>query len=247
MNLIQDKQGFDRFVENILPELLPNEVFFVSLSARNKYLDESERVFYGLGKTEMFSRTIVRSKEGFHSAIRKLEGELSTRLTKTGQLFPEKALVVYVNINPSCAVSAHLKYAQKMNVELEQILKAQQRGKEANYLGFKRADRILLDCFQTSTGERTYLDLDLDTKDVSYLEKLVGELTAHNVEYFVIETKSGFHVLVKRNTLNGSKLRLDLLVKSLAEESGCEIMFNKNAMIPLPGSNQAGVLVRRVG
>jgi hypothetical protein len=176
--------------------------------------------------------------------MRKLEGELGTRLTKTGQLFPQKALVVYVNINPSCAVSAHMKYMQKMNVELDQILKATQRGKQANYTGFQRADRILLDCFQTSTGERTYLDIDLDTKEEVYLFELRSKLDEHNISYSVVETKSGFHVLIMRDTLNNSNLRLDLLVKNLAEKSGTEVMFNKNAMVPMPGTLQAGKLVR---
>lgn len=246
MNLIQDVNEFENFIENVMPPLLSNEVYFISLSARNKYLTESERAFYGLGRTEMFCRTIIRSKDDWAKAIRKLEGELSTRLTRTNQLFPEKALVVYVNVNPSDAVAAHLLYTDKMNHELEMMTKATVRDKEPNYTTFKFADKTLLDCFQVSTGERTYLDLDIDTKEEQYLNKVRRVLDSGNVSYFAVETHGGFHVLVKRETLNKSNVRLDLLVKELAKESGKEIMFNKNAMISVPGTLHGGFLVRVV-
>lgn len=245
MNLVQDVQQFQNFIDNVLPSLLPHEVYFVSLSARNKYLTERERDFYGLGRTEMFARTLVRRGD-WGKAIRKLEGELATRLTKTGQLIPERALVVYVNINPSDALAAHFKYINEVNRQLEEVTKATVRDKSPNYTPFTFAEKTLLNCFQVCTGQRTYLDLDIDTKEERYLSKVRSVLDSKNVSYFVVETHGGFHVLVKRETLNKSNVRLDLLVKELARESGKEIMFNKNAMIPMPGTKQAGHLVKLV-
>jgi len=244
MNLIQNKRQFENFINNILPPLLDNEVYFVSLSARSKYLTEYERKFYGLGNTTMFARTLVRSKNDWPKAMRSLEGDLQTRLTKNGFLFPQKALVVYVNINPSDSVTAVLNFERQMTVEVSQMVKAQMRGKEANFLSFKRADRMLLDSFQTATGERTYLDIDMDTKDEKYLNAMRDELLGHGVEHYIIETHGGYHFLVKRATLNKSGYGFDLLVKELANDSGVEIMFNKNGMVSIPGTLHSGFLVK---
>ena len=60
--MIVDQEQYDAFIE-WLPELQHDETYFLSLSARNKYLTDEEREFYGLGRTEMFSRFVARDKE----------------------------------------------------------------------------------------------------------------------------------------------------------------------------------------
>ena len=48
------------FFDEVLKPLGPTEVFFLSLSARNKYLSEEKRDYYHLGRSEMFAKSIVR-------------------------------------------------------------------------------------------------------------------------------------------------------------------------------------------
>lgn len=246
--LIDNKQEFDNFTQNVLPPLGAGEVYFVSLSARNKYLTDGERKFYGLGRTEMFARTLVRSVGDWPRVMRRLEGELETRLTKTGVLVPKSAVVVYVNVNPSSSVAAHLHYTEQMQKEIEQLMLAMQRNKTPNMESFTFADKRLLDAFQTSVGNRYYLDVDVDTKDVNCLRTLTDNLNDHGVQYHVVETHGGFHVLVVRESLNGTRLRLDLVVKQLATVYNTEVMFNKNGMLPMPGTLHAGfpVTVKKV-
>lgn len=42
MNLIHDKEMFNNFTQNVMLPLQDGEVYFLSLSARNKYLTAEE-------------------------------------------------------------------------------------------------------------------------------------------------------------------------------------------------------------
>lgn len=48
--LIHNREEYNKFI-NILPDLKDDEVYFLSLSARNKYLTDAERTLFGLGRT----------------------------------------------------------------------------------------------------------------------------------------------------------------------------------------------------
>ena len=91
MGLIKDRKQFDRFLE-LVPDLEKDEVYFISLSAMNKYLTYKEREKYALGRTEMFGRTVVKSKEDFDFAFKKLETNLLYKTTKNGMQIPEKSI-----------------------------------------------------------------------------------------------------------------------------------------------------------
>ena len=56
--MIEDRKHFEKFISK-LPTLRMDEVSFISLSARNKYLTNEERLTLGLGRTEMFGREIA--------------------------------------------------------------------------------------------------------------------------------------------------------------------------------------------
>jgi hypothetical protein len=61
--LLIDEDEFEKFYKHCVPELGPDEVFFISLSARNKYLTEQERRDLELGRTEMFARRLIRQRD----------------------------------------------------------------------------------------------------------------------------------------------------------------------------------------
>ena len=101
--MIANLEIFDRF-RNLLTDLKNDEVYFISLSARNKYLTDEEREYYGLGRTEMFARTLIRDKYDMEYPMRKLKSALGYKRTKNGYEIPEKCLVTYININPSSII-----------------------------------------------------------------------------------------------------------------------------------------------
>ena len=58
MSLLYSKEELQKFI-NYLPQLEKDELWFCSMSARNKYLTEDERVKYDLGRSEMFAREFI--------------------------------------------------------------------------------------------------------------------------------------------------------------------------------------------
>jgi len=65
MQIIYDEDQVRQF-HALLKPLVKDEVYFLSMSARNKYLTQEERELYNLGRSEMMSRKIVKtSRTGF--------------------------------------------------------------------------------------------------------------------------------------------------------------------------------------
>jgi|GEM_PF-2215419 len=264
MTLIKDKKEFEKFV-NLLPDLKNDEVYFVSLSARNKYLTDKEREKYGLGRTEMFARTIVKRKEDWEFSMNKLATNLLYKTTKTGMKIPEKALVVYANINPSSMIKAYSMFRADMNRELEQVTQSAIKGNKTNFDHFIKAERKLLNCVQKSRSYKYFIDIDFDIKDPEILNMFLGTIRDGVLNFFkdlvkfkeminVIKTHGGFHLLIKRDLMDTINLVLkdlgynfnDLVNgahKKAKEENG-EVVFNKNAMVPVCGTLQAGTLVK---
>ena len=257
MNLIQDEKQFNKFIE-ILPELQNDEVYFISLSARRKYLTDEERDTYALGRTEMFSRQIAKSKEQLREyTMKKLGMSLLYKTTKNGLQIPEKALVVYININPSSMLKAYQLFQEEMNKEMNAIINALRNNKEPNYDRTLIQKRLLMNCVQKSSGEKHYIDIDCDTKKPEVVESLTTSLSNSKIEFHVIETQGGFHFLIKKDTipnnkklkhLNIQKFNLMRIIQAARDVDGerNEIEINGNVMVPVPGTNQANFLVRMV-
>lgn len=247
MSLIIDKEQFDKFI-SILPDLKNDEVYFISLAARNKYLNESERIYYGLGRTEMFSRSIIRNKDNFEYVLSKLESSLQYKLTKNKCKIPEKTLVVYVNINPSSMIKAYFALMQEMNKELHDITFALQNNKQPNYSGIHLLDRKLMNCIQRARSRKVYIDIDFDIKDNFYIvNNLLTELSIRQILYFLIQTKSGYHVLIDLESMKDKKFNLNYEVQKCNQMTVLhygEVIINSNGMVPIPGTLQAGELVK---
>jgi hypothetical protein len=235
--LIANKKTLQFYIDYLLPELIQSEVYFLSLSARNKYLTEEERKYYGLGRTEMFSRVIVRSKQDFDKAIRQLEANHSARLTKTEQIIPEKCLVVYINVNPVSTVKAAGNFVQEFLQVQNELTISLQNQKQSNFDWFRYADRKYMNCLQQATSRKIWIDFDIDSHDYSIVRELIDSID--DVVHLSIETKSGYHLLVNQNDLNNKnagKYLFNMYNDLRKLHVDIEIMQNKNAMIPLPGS-----------
>jgi len=240
MNLIHDQQLFNSFTQNVLPPLQDGEVYFLSLSARNKYLAKEERERFKLDRTEMFSRTLCRGNWDY--AMSKMTASLSYKTTKSGLPFPKKALVVYVNINPSSMASASLEFAKNvMNVSSE-MLKSYRNGKTPNLKQLDKADRLLMNYIQKSKSVRYFLDIDVDAP-VELAEEMSTALYIYGLDHYKIRTKGGMHFLIRRDILRLRKCPLHEIVNeynaTAKELYGGEVIFNSNAMIPVPGTYQA--------
>lgn len=240
--MIVDKKQFDKFVE-ILPDLHKGEMYFISLSARNKYLTDEERIKFKLNRTEMFSRTLVKSKEDFEYAMKKMYSVIEYKTTKSGEKFPPHALVAYANVNPVSTIDAYFSFKKKMDLEFEQIYKACLNNSDRNYDGFIRIERHLQNCLQQSRSRKYFIDLDFDRlENVSNEaeERFFKKLSERNVTYYTINTHGGIHVLLRKDSLT-KEFKLHEEVKKLQDSNFYkEVDFNKNDMVPIPGTIQAG-------
>ena len=244
--LVKDKSHFTRFVTEVMKPLLPGEKYFISLSARNKYLTEEERRYYNLGRTEMFGRTLGNGDWDFTMA--KLAANLQYRTTKSGMSYPDKALVVYVNINPSNSVQACGRFAQKVVEMQNELMNGFLNGKTPNLDSFTKGDRLLMNFYQKTPGTRHYLDVDVDGSYALTVE-LTNALDDSGTKHHLIKTRGGYHVMIDRISRNKTKFPVHEVVQSLHKEAKAvdgEVIINGNAMVPMPGTLQGGTLVELV-
>lgn len=247
--LIQDKDTLDRFV-NLLPDLKEDEIFFLSCSARNKYLTEEERIEYKLSRTEMFSRETSRDKEGIYKALQRMEVSLQYRKTGNGKDIPEKCIVVYMNINPSSMIKSYLDFQNKINKEMEQVVMSFKNGNQPNYERLLRLPQQLNNSIQVSQSRKYFIDIDIDLYDITYKDMLVDivkEFVGNNAfgeKLNFISTKSGIHLLIKKDDIPFKYNLMSLVERIRAFNPVKEAEFNKNNMLPTPGTGQANHVVR---
>ena len=99
MQLLYDKTELEKF-HKLLKPLEGDEVYFVSMSARNKYLSAEERASFDLGRSEMMGRKIIKSSD-FESYFRTIRSYEHTWYGRSGAELSSKCLIVYANINVS--------------------------------------------------------------------------------------------------------------------------------------------------
>ena len=242
-NFIYDEAEVDKFF-SLLSPLKTDEVYFISLSARNKYLGKEEREFYSLVRTEMFARRLVRQDRHIKS-IRTLETNDGSYLTKNGKNIPAKCIIVYANINPSSGIKAYKMFQDTTMNDVFQSIDNPDIMKNFNKLDVK-----LMNAFQKATGTRTLIDIDFDIpeegKDI--LDIFLSYMKAGKVEYHVIKTHSGYHVLLNKNTINFNYTKHVQEANDQAQDiygtDHVEVVVNKNAMVPVPGTLQGGHKVK---
>lgn len=247
-SLIRNSLQYERFV-NFLPDLERDEVYFLSLSARNKYLTDDEREKYDLGRTEMFSRHIAFDKDGIELALRKMQADLAVRRTRNGSEIPEKALVVYFNVHPSSTVKAYRRFSEQMDRHYEEAFLGTLNGSEAPdmWIPFHRMRTNLMNHIQKAFSRKLVVDIDIDGEDAEQSKDLMWQvrdfLTYHDCHYMIIQTQGGYHMLVPTKYL-GKHVPLYQKLNELDNTTEGEVKFNSNAMVPLPGTLQAGKLVQ---
>jgi hypothetical protein len=256
-NFIYNIDELKFFYDNVFPELLPSEVGFISVSARNKQLNEEERTKYHLGRTEMFDRKLIRKKswEHFLAKIKRYETVKGSYLTKNLQAVPEKCMILYININPSDTLKALKEFNETLNnyyFELSTIATQGSKKKSVEDIlyRFNKSEILLHNCYQKNRGTKHWIDFDMDVPHECNLPKLMKSFLDDLIpKYFWVQTKGGYHLLVHiksftKGNLGFNPKKITDKAKELysefdSEDSNPEIILNKNAMIPIPGTYQA--------
>ncbi len=242
-NLICDINQYQRFI-NLLPELENDQVYFLSLSARNKYLSKEQRDFYCLGRTEMFCRKTAKSKDQIEKRLMEMAFELQYKRTGSGKLFPKEALVVYFNINPSSMRAAYNSFRAIMNNCEWETAQALLGGRHPSYEPYLKMNRRLMNCIQKERAYRYFVDIDIDTGSAP-TETIVKSVHFNKLlqKGIGVKTKSGYHILFKVGDMSREINESVRMTHNFFATYHGEAAFNINAMIPLPGTQQAGELV----
>lgn len=249
IKIVYDEEELKWFFDNVLPELSPTEVYFISLSARNKYLSKKEREFYALGRTEMFQKTIVRKREWekFKRTVYKFECNEKGYTTKNDMPIPQKTMVCYININPSDTLVALKNFSDLLNeYNLEMASLLQSGGNKENFFNrLNKVDNNLLTYYQQATGKKHYIDIDFDLtmKNEGFINEISNYIESRGIStYFWLDTHSGYHLLVKKEEVKFNIQEVSNYAVSFATSNGFfnpdtdEVIVNKNAMIPVPGT-----------
>lgn len=249
--LVANELELQYFIDNIMPELERDEVYFLSLSARNKYLTAEERVEFDLGRTEMFSRQVAYDKDGIIMALSRMEADLAIRTTRGGKDIPHKCLVTYINIHPSSTLKAYTAFKNQLDSHYNETFMAVMNGKTANYEPFLRSRTHMMNHIQRSTSRKLWIDIDIDSEDRTAADSITEHLLVHDIRFATVYTQGGIHLLVNKESLSvaskaSNAVQLWKYIKNVNDElkaSGGEAKFNDNAMVPLPGTYQAGKMV----
>lgn len=232
-----------------VPPLKPNEIYFVSLSARNKVFDEEQREFFKVGRSEMFAKQQIRKDEykEFLKHIKRFEVRKDAYLTKSDKPYPAKCLVVYWNI---CPVDIYKAMKDQVNYLLElqssltdSALKNSKAALDDNFYKVRKSFDTCQSLFARNFGTKYWIDFDIDLPDGIYVEdydkiyKVIEPFGKGN--FMFIQTGGGIHCLIKRELI---KENPDNICKRILEvvPNAKEVVRNKNEMIPLPGTFQYG-------
>ena len=251
INLIYDEEELKRFISLLPDKSSEDEAYFISLSARNKYLTDEERKIYELGRTEMLAQNIVSNKESLMRHYKRfccMEGGYTT---KNGKSIPDKTLVCYTNLFTSSGIKALQEFNEANNNIIFEMAIAGSNGNDitGSLKAISKSNKRLIDCYQRNKGTSKWIDVDFDIpKDSDFLNVFRTEMLnkCKELEYFIIETKSGYHFCFNRKTVKFNYTELVYNLNDELSESGCggEIVINKNLMVPTAGTLQGGFPVR---
>lgn len=240
--LIYSKEQIRNFIYRIFPDLVDDEVLFISLSSRAKYLTEDQKADgMVINRNEMFHRRyfngdkealyfkIIDYLESVNLASKYVKDVEYDRLldfhTSSGRMIPLNTVSVYINVNPSSMMRA----ASNLGSEIMKKMIT------TDYDWFMRLQSKLNTEVQKARSRREFVDIDFDevSEDVvTYVRNIIG---GH-----MIQTHGGYHLLIpKKNLTKGYNLQ-EILEKTKSKFDSKEILINKNAMIPLPGTYQGG-------
>ena len=232
-NLIHDTNQIKMFV-NLLEDPTSDESYVLSLSARKKYLTKEEQELYKMKGKEMFLRQICNMKDEYLKQVRRyccMEGSSTTR---AGEDLPSHSLIIFANINPSSYKHAFVKFQTKM---LEYLV-------EGNDQKIKSLTTTFNTEIQRTRSRKIWIDVDfdIDKNNIGSLQAVIIKLKSQGVEYHVIETKGGFHLMMRRETVKFNYPELIAFFHKLesTQNSKYEVIINKNDTVPLPGTYQEG-------
>jgi len=226
--IVNNYQELESFIQ-FLPELEDNETYYFSLIARGRYSPQSA---LGSNKNFLQLKRFTATKDKIFEKIKQLECEVGSYTVK-GNVIPQEALVVYMNINPRDQIRAARQTFQKLSEMF-----SQNRASEI------KVNSVAMTELHRATGRKLFYDIDFDldtnlnfqdqVKRRMSIEKSLLTITGGAVEF--INSRGGFHALVRLKDIP-QEVKSSWYHK-VSELPGVDIKGDN--MVPVPGTTQGG-------
>lgn len=173
---------------------------------------------------------------------------------RTGEPLPTEALIIYITLDPMNEIRGYYKLQGEMNDRLEKMIinTAKTVKDDPPSLELPKLDVISTykSCLH-SCPERIFKKLDVDTKEPDKILKLREIINQNNIKlHLVIETKNGFHVVIVQKNyaslIQGINKVSERILYEFVESNKDWVTIEKNALLVIPGTYQAGYLSKIV-
>lgn len=216
---ITDESLLRDFIDNFLPDLAENEKYYLCLFCRKKYCRDVK--YIKSDKSQMSRKT--SDKLRLFWKIKQMECEVgSYRQAQDEQPIPQEALALYINPNPRCVWKATLHGLSVLAKNIETGNKNHHPQEE------------MMSCIQRSISRKIWSVFDIDSKEEGVLDKVDDALQGHKECRKILETRGGYHVLVKLDTIP------DEIKRTWYQKLAVLSDVTGDAMIPVPGTFQGG-------
>ncbi len=223
--IIKDEKLLKEFI-NWLPELKPEEKYYLCLFARNKYCKELTHIKTDKAQLKRF----VSDKERMFNKIQQLEIPLGRYKQKDLEV-PEAALALYITPNPRSMHKAAFNMLVKLATSIRDTNTAMNIHQEA------------MSQIQKSKSSTHFVDFDFDfPEDKKFAESLIRGIKVRVDEIVnreavtLLRTRGGIHCLVNPKMVSPEKK--STFYKHFNEMG--ETDQTGDQLIPVPGCTQGG-------
>lgn len=222
--IITNEKNLRDFID-FLPELSLNEIYYVTLLARNKYCGDVK-----LNKTQI--KRFVSKKEHLFDDIKELEVELGAYKSK-GEPIPQEALALYITPNPRC-----LKTATKLLVKelIDDLCSENNKFRPQNKL---------LSVVQRAKSKNRFVMFDFDYPNDLNIDELISKsisdisLILNKDAFRIIRTRGGIQLVVIIDKID-SIHKKDFYMK-IKQFNYIDLGYDSsNSIIPVVGGYQGG-------
>ncbi len=222
--IIHNEERLKEFI-NWLPDLLPNEQYYVQLLARKKYNPET-----GLKSDKSQLKRFTTTKERLFHKISQLELPLG-RYESGGIDISQDNLALYITPNPRDLHKASLLLMREISDKLIRNDNAINPHTSA------------LNIIQTTTSRKLFFDLDIDFKTENHaiaISKFKKDMEdCLNTDCLtLVKTNGGLHCLIK---LEDMRKEYQKSWYQKVSQLGCdeyEVTMNGDNVLPVPGCVQ---------
>ena len=223
-SLIYDRKQLKEFLEYVLPKLQRDEVFIAFLGCRKKYYPEIRT------SQEFLARKIIKYDDP-EIVTQKLEQLGNAKgYYIDNKPIPGDKMHLYFSLNPKSTLKGFKTFASECMQRIYEIAVNPEQ-----FEIFRKLDTWLYSAIHRAQSRTVYWLLDVDNKNEDTFDKVQEMLNDYIVAN--IETKGGFHIVVKATKESGKLIFTQM--KGKLED----LEVHKHCQVVLPGTYQAGFKV----